>query len=142
MDHTYILDDLDEQDCRRLLAIAAIGRVGFTQAALPRIRPVHFTVRGNEVVIGDVGENYVATARRGDVVAFEADSYNPSTGEGWSVSVIGSTRLITDTAEIAQLDALRFAPWTVEQGRRYVAIPLDVIHGRRLSRQHADALTG
>lgn len=33
---------------------------------------------------------------RGAVVAFEVDSYDPQTQNGWCVPVIGPSRLITD----------------------------------------------
>lgn len=135
----YVFDELDEESCRRLLEVAPIGRVGFTRGALPQVRPVHFAVRGDEVVIG-LGRDSAASASPGHVVAFEVDSYNPPTGEGWGVSVIGRARLITDIGEIEELDALGFAPWKADQGSRYFAIAMDVIQGRRLCRHRGAVL--
>jgi uncharacterized protein len=132
---TYILDELGEVDCRRLLEVAPMGRIGFTQGALPRIRPVNFTVRGDEIVMGGLSSyNAVATDCK-SIVVFEADSYNTLTGEGWSVSVIGPVRLVTDPVEISELDALGFAPVGVERRCHYFAIPVDGIQGRRLCRE-------
>lgn len=132
--HAYVFDELDEPVCRRLLATVPIGRLGFTEAALPRILPVHFTVRGDDVVIGSLGGTKVRSALRGDVVAFEADSYDPVTHEGWAVNVIGISRVLTDPDEVATLDALGFTPWSPHQDRHYFAVRMDAVQGRTLTR--------
>jgi nitroimidazol reductase NimA-like FMN-containing flavoprotein (pyridoxamine 5'-phosphate oxidase superfamily) len=133
---SYVFDELDEAVCRRLLASVPIGRLGYTEAALPRILPVHFTVRGDDVVIGSLNGSKVRSAARGDVVAFEADSYDPLTHEGWCVNVIGVSRILTDRDEVAALDALAFTPWAPHQDRHYFAVRMDTIQGRSLARSH------
>lgn len=130
--HTF--EALDEQECRQLIATAPIGRLAFTESALPMILPVHFTVRDGEVVIASLGGSKVSSARRGDIVAFEVDGYDPETREGWTASVVGPSRLITDPDEIAALDLLDFAPWTPDQDRHYLAVQIGVLRGRRLTR--------
>jgi hypothetical protein len=134
--HAYVFDELDEEVCRRLLRSAPIGRLAFTEAALPRVLPVHFTVRGDDVVIGSLNGSKVRIAMRGDVVAFEADSVDPVTHEGWCVNVIGVSRLLTDEDDIAALDALGFTPWSPRQDRHYFAVRMDAVQGRTLSRVH------
>ena len=131
--HAYVFDELDEQVCRQLLATVPLGRLGFTEAALPRILPVHFTVLGDDVVIGCLNGPKVRIAARGDVVAFEADSYDPVTHEGWAVNVIGVARLITDRDDVAALDALGFTPWLPHQERFYFAVRMDAVQGRTLA---------
>lgn len=135
--HTYVFDELEEPVCRQLLATVPIGRLGFTEAALPRILPVHFTVRGDDVVIGSLGGTKVRSALRGDVVAFEADSYDPVTHEGWVVNVIGVSRILTDPDQVAALDALEFTPWSPQQDRHYFAVRMDAVQGRTLTRSAA-----
>lgn len=129
----HVLDQLDEQDCRRLLTVATHGRLAFTEGALPMVLPVTYTVRGDDVIASLVGVE-VDRVIRGAVVAFEVDSYKPQTQEGWCVSMIGPARPITDPELIAELDALGFAPYTPDAapGRQYVAIQLAVLRGRRL----------
>jgi hypothetical protein len=131
----YVFQELDDAECRRRLGTVPIGRLGFTEAALPRIVPVHFTVRGDEVVISSLAGSKVSSAERGDVVAFEVDSWDAGTGEGWCVGVVGASRLVTDEAEIAELDALAFAPWRPEQGRRYFGVALSLVSGRAVVRE-------
>lgn len=132
-----VIEELAEPACHRLLGTRPIGRLGFTESALPRILPVHYTVRGDEVIVASLSGVKVAAARRGDIVAFEVDDYEPATNEGWSVGVLGRCRLVDDPAEIAELDALSFAPFTPEQDRHYFAIPTATIRGRRLHRKQS-----
>lgn len=134
--HTYVFDQLDEPVCRQLLGSVPIGRLGVTDAALPRIFPVHFTVRGDDVVIGSLAGAKVRSAMRGDVVAFEADSYDPVTHEGWCVHVVGVSRLLADEDDVAALDALGFSPWLPHQDRHYFAVRMDAVGGRTLARSH------
>ena len=134
--HAYVFDELDEPTCRRLLTTVRIGRLGFTHAALPRILPVHFTVRGDDVVIGSLNGLKVRSAMRGDVVAFEVDSWDPVMHEGWCVNVIGVARMFTDEDDVAALDALGFTPWSPDQDRYYFAVRMDAVHGRTLTRSY------
>ena len=132
--HAYVFDELEEPVCRRLLASVPIGRLAFTEAALPRVLPVHFTVRGDDVVIGSLNGAKVRIAMRGDVVAFEADSVDPVTHEGWCVNVIGVSRLLTGEDDVATLDRLGFTPWAPHQDRHYFAVRMDTVVGRCLAR--------
>ena len=68
------LEVLDEDECRRLLPTAAIGRLAFTEGALPAIQPVSFGVAGNQIVIPTRVGSKVAAATRGAIVAFEVDA--------------------------------------------------------------------
>lgn len=133
--HTFA--ELEHEECRRLLTTTPLGRLGFTEAALPRILPVHFAVRGDEIVVATPAGSKVACAGRGDIVAFEADDYDPVTREGWTVGVVGPTRLISDRAETELLDALDLAPWTADQERHYFTVRMHLVRGRRLLRQEA-----
>ena len=85
---------LDEQESIHLLHTTAIGRVAYSQAALPAIRAVSYTLRDGAVVIPARAGSALARAVRGAVVAFEADSYDPAARTGWSVSVVGPSRVV------------------------------------------------
>src|SRR4051812_40879914 len=103
---SHQLQDLDEDQCWRLLEESSFGRLGFTSRALPAIVPATFTVHGGELgIAGPVGGK-VDSARRGDVVVFEVDRYDTETREGWSVNVIGPARVIDDPSRVAELDLL------------------------------------
>jgi hypothetical protein len=130
-----VVEELGEQECRRLLGTKPIGRLGFTEGAMPQILPVHYTVRGDEVIVVSLAGVKVSAAGRGDILTFEVDDYDPGTSEGWCVGVVGACRLVTDPTHIAELDALGFSPFTCEQDRHFMAIPIAMLHGRRLHRR-------
>lgn len=112
------------------------GRIASTDRGLPKIVPVHCTVRGDEIIIGTIRAHHSVRVEDGDVVAFEADTYDQATCEGWCVGVIGPCRVIADEVEIDELDALRFTPWTSQDGGHYIALPLSLIYGQALTRRH------
>lgn len=130
------VEDLDQATCRRLITTVPFGRIASTHRGLPKIVPVHCTVRGDEVVIGTIRAHNSVRVQPGDVVAFEADSYDPTTCEGWSVSVVGPCRVIADEVEMDELDALGFTPWTIRDGGHYIGLPLGLISGRTLTTRH------
>jgi hypothetical protein len=137
MPGAYRVEDLDRAACERLIRTVPFGRVASTHRGLPKIVPVHCTVRGDEIVLGTIQAHRSVRIQAGDVIAFEADSFDPASSEGWCVGVIAPCRVITDEAEIKELDAVGFTPWTVEDGGRYVGLPLDLIYGRVLiARRH------
>jgi len=129
----HVLHDLDERECRLLLGTATLGRLAFAQDALPRILPGHFAIRGEEVVVSSLSGAKIASARNGHVVVFGVDAYDPATREGWSVSVIGPSRLVLGPEEIAELDRIVFSPLSAEQGWHYIAVQIGVLRGLRLT---------
>jgi hypothetical protein len=100
---------------------------------------VHFIVRDDDVIIGSLAGPKTRSAGRNDVVAFEADGWDPATHEGWAVGAVGRTRLITDEDDVAALDALGFSPWKPEQGRAYFAVSIDSLRGRVMTRVEESA---
>lgn len=129
--------ELDECECRRLLGTSSLGHLGFTEQALPMILPVHMAALGDEVVVATLSGSTTLSGTRGDVVVLEAEDYEPATREGWTVSVIGPSRLITDAAEIADLDRRGVAPRTVGEQPCYAAVRIGLVRGRRLTRRPA-----
>ena len=141
-DVVHGVEDLDHATCRSLLSSVPFGRIASTDRGLPKIVPVHCTVRGEEIVIGTIRAHTSIRIGHGDVVAFVADHYDPITREGWSVGLVGTCRVITDPVEIDQLDALDFTPWTVEDGGHYIALPLGFLHGRALTSRRLASASG
>ena len=131
----FRVEDLDQATCERLIRTVPFGRIASTHRGLPKIVPVHCAVRGDEIVIGTIQAHKAVRILDGDVVAFEADTYDPASSEGWCVGVTAPCRAITDEIEIKELDAVGFTPWTYEDGGRYFGLPLELIYGRTLSRR-------
>lgn len=127
------LHELDEEECRRLLGTAVLGRLAFTEGALPAIQPVHFALLGGTVVIPTRPGSKVTAAAAHTVVAFEVDDFDPVRRTGWSVTVVGPSRLVTDADDLAALDALGLAPWAPTEHPCCIAVRPTIWRGRVLS---------
>jgi hypothetical protein len=95
-DHDRCHEPLVREDCLRLLSTTGIGRLAYTQAALPAVRPVSFSLDGDEVLIPATLGSPLLGAVRGSVVAFEADAYDAIARTGWTVTVIGPSRVLDE----------------------------------------------
>lgn len=127
------MDSLTELEWRRLLSTVPVGRLGFTEGALPVIVPVPFTVIGVDEVVVQASEPVVANVGGGAIVAFQVDDWYSAHGRSWSISAVGPCRLVTDPARIAELDGLGFAG-SAPAALTYLAIRLTHVRGHRLDR--------
>ncbi|MBW8483432.1 pyridoxamine 5'-phosphate oxidase family protein [Actinomadura parmotrematis] len=129
---------LDEAECRALLAAAPLGRVVFTERALPAVQPVGFALRGRELVVGVAPGSPLAGLARGTVVAFEADAYDAAGRTGWSVVVVGPARPARPD-EVA--GALPVPSWPAPAAvpDRYLVIGCELVSGRRIPQAPATA---
>ncbi|MHA6794282.1 pyridoxamine 5'-phosphate oxidase family protein [Pseudonocardia bannensis] len=140
MAETAELVELDRGTCLRLLAHGVVGRVVFTDAALPAAQPVNYVLDGEEILFRTAGGTKLAAVARRAVVAFQADAIDPGAHIGWSVLGIGEAYEVTDTDRLADLAARLPAPWAPGRTAHTIAIPLSKLTGRRLCL--ADAGTG
>ncbi|MGA4994474.1 pyridoxamine 5'-phosphate oxidase family protein [Nonomuraea bangladeshensis] len=131
------LQVLTDEECLRLLASTPIGRIVFTDRALPAVQPVAFCLDGDGIVIRTGVGSKLAAATRRAVVAFEVDDYDPVLRTGWSVSVVGHADAITDPAETARLAALPLDPWVPGRLDHYIRVSLEHISGRRITTGHS-----
>ena len=125
---------LDRAECDRLLATGTVGRVAFTDSALPQIIPVNFAMDGHSIVFRTTATGQLAAACRDAVVAFEVDDVDDQLQTGWSVLVVGDATAITDESEIVRARQLPFAPWAGGERDHYVRITPGIVTGRLLSR--------
>lgn len=128
------LEILDRAQCLRLLQSTPVGRIVFTERALPAIRPVAFVVADDSIVIRTTGQGALGAATEGAVVAFEADDFADGPAGSWSVTVLGRIREIAKTNGFTDLE---LQPWTPIMGGRYLAISIDTISGRRIPRRNS-----
>jgi len=128
-----LLNVLDEAESRRLLATACMGRVAFTEGAMPTIQPASFAVSGNDVLIPTGLGSKMAAGRRRHVLVFEVDDYDLTERTGWNVTVVGPSRLISDPSDVTALNALGVLPWAPATTHCYIALHMAVVHGRRIS---------
>ena len=128
-----LLEVLDARECRRLLASVSVGRIAFTEAAMPVIQVASFALRGEDVVIPTGLSSKMAAGSRGAVLAFAVDDYDPVERTGWNVTVIGASRLVSGPDEVRELDELGVQPWSPSATHCYIALRLTVVRGQRIS---------
>jgi nitroimidazol reductase NimA-like FMN-containing flavoprotein (pyridoxamine 5'-phosphate oxidase superfamily) len=126
------LTELGRAECLRLLARGIVGRVVFTEAALPAAHPVTYLLDGDEIVFCTANGGKLATATLHHVVAFQVDEIDPAHRTGWSVLGVGEAYEVTDPRRLADLAGRMPAPWAVNKGGHTVVIPLQRLTGRVL----------
>ena len=129
---TSELTELDREECLRLLAGGIVGRVVFTEAALPAAHPVTYLLDGDEVVFRTAGGGKLAAATLHRIVAFQTDEIDSTGRTGWSVLGIGEAYEVTDPRRLAVLADRLPESWAASQGGHTVAIPLQRLTGRVL----------
>lgn len=123
---------LGDAECRLLLRRTGIGRLGFTDGALPAILPVSFAVHDEHVIVPVRPDSPVVPAVRGSVVAFQTDSWAvEGPGDGWTVTAVGPARVVSDPAEIGRHDELELFGCRPAQGHVYITVQLALLRGWR-----------
>jgi len=126
--------ELSRMECLLLLGEVPLGRVVFTQRALPAIRPASHLVEADQIIIrANLG---TAVSRRpghdgGTVIAYQADLIDAAERLGWSIVVVGRADHVTDLTDV---DRYRRAlqPWVTAESDDIIAIRTDMVTGFRL----------
>ncbi|HEX8005116.1 MAG TPA: pyridoxamine 5'-phosphate oxidase family protein [Trebonia sp.] len=133
------LEHLSRDECLRLMASVPVGRIAYTRQALPAVEVVNFTVdRGDIVFRTDAGSKLTA-AISDAVVAFEADSMDFTRHAGWSVTVVGQCRTVTDSEEIRWLERSALHSWAPGERKHFIKITPVIVNGRRLATGQQEA---
>ena len=132
---------LSEDECRRLLALAAasgeVGRLAMNREGAPHLVPLNFSVCGDDILVR-LGPGFAAYHLEGETVAFEIDHSESYSRKGWSVLVEGTARVLTYD-EIAKLGRNVPHPTVMEPGMRVFAIRLEKVSGRSIRHDYQSA---
>jgi nitroimidazol reductase NimA-like FMN-containing flavoprotein (pyridoxamine 5'-phosphate oxidase superfamily) len=123
--------ELDRSECLSLLARGDVGRVVFTDAAMPAAHPVNYVLDGGEILFR-TGDQRTFAATHRTVIGFQADDFDRETGTGWSVLGIGHAHEVVDPDRLTALAAGMPAAWAPGRTVHVVAVPLQYLTGRRL----------
>jgi uncharacterized protein len=126
------LEVVDDDECFALAKTARIGRVVYSDRALPVIVPVNFVLDGADVVMRTQRRSRLATHAAGNVVAFEVDDIDPTTKTGWSVVFTGTLELVDDAFEVRRLEGLGLHSWAPSAHDRYLRLRPELVSGRRI----------
>jgi hypothetical protein len=140
-----------------LLAGVSMGRIVFTENAMPAVRPASHLVESGVIVVRShdgsavvpaAGDRIVVPAARvpgadpdkalehGTVVAYEADAIDIDSRLGWSVVVTGTAEPVTDPGDIARY-AAALPPWTAAGEGQLIRVDPGIVTGYRLLDQPA-----
>ena len=125
------LEALNRRQCLDLLQGVRVGRLVFTEDALPAVQPVNFRLWRDDVVIRVAGGAKLVAAAQNLVVAFEADELDPDLRTGWSVTVVGHAQQITDVDELVEVSGTFVQPWVDGRRDHFVRIRTEKMTGRR-----------
>jgi nitroimidazol reductase NimA-like FMN-containing flavoprotein (pyridoxamine 5'-phosphate oxidase superfamily) len=127
------LEILSYDECRRLLANEAVGRVGFVQDGEPLILPVNYVVDGGTIVFRSGRGSKLESALMNRPVCIEVDSWDVVEHTGWSVLAKGLAEHVTDGDEIDRLEQLPVRPWSRPDLRsEWIRVMIEELSGRRI----------
>ena len=118
---------LTRTECEQRLHSASVGRVAFTEGALPQVLPVNFAMDGTAVVFRTTAKGRLAHCCRDAVVAFEVDDINEDAHTGRSVLIVGDAVAVTDESEVVRVRQLPFAPWAGGDRDHYIRITPGIV---------------
>jgi nitroimidazol reductase NimA-like FMN-containing flavoprotein (pyridoxamine 5'-phosphate oxidase superfamily) len=125
------LDVLTRRQCLDLLQGPRVGRLVFTEDALPAVQPVNYRMWRDDVVIRVAGGAKLSAATDHQVVAFEADELDADLHTGWSVTVVGHAKPITDVDELVEVAGTFVQPWVEGKRDHFVRITTEKVTGRQ-----------
>jgi len=124
---------LSDEECWALIDGTPIGRVAFVHNGEPQVLPVNFMVVGHQIAFRTTSGSKFSVASMRRPVAFEVDGWDVHTRSGWSVLLEGTTDLVLDADEEAELDAMGLEPWAEhDHPMEWVRILPNDISGRRI----------
>lgn len=124
---------LDQQQCWERLRTAAVGRLSYTEFALPVIRAVPFVVDGMSIIAAlRYSDVRPAAFARTTIVAFEAGEWSPDLQAGWSVHCVGKARAVP-AREHTQVRALGLRSWIDGEPALYIRVQTERPEGTCLT---------
>lgn len=126
------LEVLSDREAVALLATVPVGRLVYSDRAMPSVVPVSFVFDGVDIIIRTGRRSRLATLAPGNIVAFEVDDIAMASRSGWTVVVTGRVELIDDPAHLERLAALRLQTWLPSPTDCYLRLRPELIAGRRI----------
>ncbi|MFI9010225.1 pyridoxamine 5'-phosphate oxidase family protein [Actinosynnema sp. NPDC053489] len=125
------LQVLSREECLELLGATAVGRLVYTERALPVVHPVVYALDG-ECVVLRVPDGSAALVARDTIVAFQIDDVAPDLSRGWSVMAVGHATEVREREWLARLHRLPLASRGHGGGDHFLVVDLEVLAGRRI----------
>jgi uncharacterized protein len=126
------MEVLSEDECRRLLHGAHVGRLGFTYRSLPVVLPLNILVQDDEIIFRTEAVSILSAAIAGDVACIEVDNHELLDHVGWSVLATGRLREIEDPDRLAEVERLPVPTWRPMGRPHYLSLGVEMLAGRRV----------
>ncbi len=126
------LAELPRQECLALLAAAQVGRVVYTDGALPMCTPVNYVVYRNAIIFRTSPGARILSAVEDTVVAFEVDDFDVVKRTGWSVLATGTATAVRDVSTLLRLERTGLVAWAGGERSCWVRIVPTLLTGRRV----------
>jgi uncharacterized protein len=127
-------EEIEVDECWRLLASQPVGRVAVIVGHYPVVFPVNHGVDRRGLVFRTGAGTKLWAIHRSNVT-FEVDDFDLATQAGWSVMVKGSAREITTESNpelVAGAESSGAVPWAPGRRESVVRIVPDAVSGRRI----------
>ncbi|AJE80684.1 MULTISPECIES: pyridoxamine 5'-phosphate oxidase family protein [Streptomyces] len=124
------LVEMDESECRELLAGHGLGQVAVFGSEGPDIVPVNYLLAGGEVVFRTSAGSVPAAAAGADI-ALEADHFDED-GKGWCVLVQGPARAVVGYDAVLRFEEqAEHLPWSGGASGLWIALSPVRMTGRK-----------
>jgi len=133
-----VVEDLDEEECLRLLAGQNVGRIAYTGRFGLTVFPVNYRFHDGSIVFrtsqdSPMDEDLRTGSPHAEYqVAFEVDELDAGTREGWSVLVHGPAHHVRSDEERAAAARSGVTPWTGGSKEQFMRIMPTRITGRSI----------
>lgn len=127
------MEILSSDECWRILADQAVGRLAVAVAGEVDIFPMNYVVHEQTIVFRTAEGSKLAALTANARVTFEIDGYEPESGEAWSVEVKGLAQVLQRFADIYDAEDLPLFTWNASPKQWFVKIKPRTVSGRRFS---------
>jgi nitroimidazol reductase NimA-like FMN-containing flavoprotein (pyridoxamine 5'-phosphate oxidase superfamily) len=135
-----VLEQLDEDECLRLIAPGGVGRLVFAGQYDLTVIPVNYKLHNGAILFrtaqfGTTEEDLRTGIANAEYrVAFEVDDIDPEAHEGWSVLLQGPAHHLDSESERAEAMEVGVVPWAGGDRQHFISITPARITGRRIRR--------
>jgi nitroimidazol reductase NimA-like FMN-containing flavoprotein (pyridoxamine 5'-phosphate oxidase superfamily) len=132
------IEDLDQDECLKLIGPGGIGRIAFQGRFGPVVLPVNYRLHEGAIVFRTARHSpldedlQTGIAKAAYVVAFEIDDIDSAARVGWSVLIQGPAHRVESEAELTAALRAGVEPWPAGQRELFVRIIPSRITGRRI----------
>ncbi|WP_115787183.1 pyridoxamine 5'-phosphate oxidase family protein [Arthrobacter silvisoli] len=126
-------EELDTEECWRLLRETGVGRLGVIVDGRPDVFPVNYKVEDNTLLFLTGAGTKTRAIDDGGAVALEADAVSSEFGMAWSVVVKGNAMRSDSTREALESLSKALFPWQGSGKDQLFRVVPDSVTGRRYS---------